>query len=339
MATVNAVSSGRVTSHHVAERAGVTQSTVSLVLSGKGAGRASAELQERVRQAAAELGYRPSESARALRSGQTRALGLLVPDVTNPFLGLVMHGAQQASWSTGFAAILMESGRGVAHQRRAVDALQGGLVDGVLLFGIAPASGGVPLRSAVLIEVQRRGLPSVVLDSAAGLRMVAEHLHIHGHRRVAYLGLSGHRWTFDRRRRDWFDAWHRVEGEARPRSSDAADLTIEAAAAASLTLLRSRPRPTAVVCADDILAAGVYAAAAQLHLEIPRELSVVGYTGTIVGAALQPALTTVLTPAEDLGGRAVELLLDHMRGRRVPARTVLPVELAQRASVSAPRRR
>lgn len=316
----------------------MTQSTVSLVLSGKSAGRISAPVQKRVRLAAVELGYRPSETARALRFGRTRAVGLLVPDIANPFLGLVMHGAQQAAWSAGFAALLMESGRGLAHRRRAMESLQGGLVDGLLLFGIAPiATSGLALHSSVLIEMQRRGLPSVVLDSRSGMRMVAEHLRLHGHRRVTYLGLREHRWTFDRRSRDWSDASRDVIGSDRLPPAAAADLTVAEATRTALPLLRGRGRPTAVVCADDILAAGVYAAAAQLGVEIPRELSVVGYTGTVVGDALLPALTTVLTPAEDLGVRGVQILVEHLQGHEVPARTVLPVELAERASVSAPR--
>lgn len=327
----------RITSHHVAQRAGVAQSTVSLVLSGKSTGRVSEPLQARVRQAAAELGYRPSQSARALRSGRTRALGLLVPDVTNPFLGRVMHGAQQAAWATTFAAVLMESGRGAAHHRRAMDALQSGLVDGLLLFGIAPPpSYALPANSAVLIEVVRRGLPSVVLDSRSGLRQVAEHLISFEHRRVAYLGLDELGWTFDRRRRDWSEAVGQIWGPGQLWAVGASDLTLAEATATALELLRPAARPSAVVCADDILAAGVYAAAAQLGLSIPRQLSVVGYGGTIVGEALQPALTTVLTPAEELGARAVQLLIEHLQGREIPQRTVMPVEFAQRASVSWP---
>lgn len=114
------------------------------------------------------------------------------------------------------------------------------------------------------------------------------------------------------------------------------DLTIAAATAATAALLRGRGRPTAVVCADDILAAGAYATAAAMGVSIPNDLSIVGYAGTIVGDALVPALTTVLGPAGHLGCRAVELLVDHLRGRPVPERSVVPVRLVQRSSVGPP---
>ena len=328
----------RVTGHDVARRAGVTQSTVSLVLSGKAAGRVSSALQERVRQAASDLGYQPLESARALRSGRTDAIGLVVPDITNPFLGLVMHGAQQAAGAAGFAAVLMESGRGAADHRRAVQALRGGLVAGLLLFGLAPER-GADLDGTVLIEVQRRGTPSVVLDSAAGMTAAADLLVRQGHRSIGYLGISDRRWSFEQRQRQLTAALHGHPRVRPPLVMVAHDLTIAAAAEAAAPVLRRRRRPTAVVCADDILAAGLYAAAAAAGLNIPGDLSVVSYAGTIVGDALVPAVTTVRAPAGELGGQAVRLLLDRLAGEPVPERTVVPVTLAERGSVGPPGQR
>jgi LacI family repressor for deo operon, udp, cdd, tsx, nupC, and nupG len=313
----------------------VTQSTVSLVLSGKAAGRVSTALQASVRQAAAELGYEPLESARALRSGRTDAIGLVVPDITNPFLGLVMHGAQQAAGDAGFAAVLMESGRGAADHRRAVQALRGGLVGGLLLFGIAPER-GADLQGTVLIEVQRRGTPSVVLDSDAGMTAAVDLLVRTGHRALGYLGISDRRWSFERRQRQLSDAVQRHPGLRPPVVALADDLTIAAGAAAAAPMLRRRRRPTAVVCADDILAAGLYAAAADAGLAIPGDLSVVSYAGTIVGDALVPKVTTVRAPAAELGGRAARLLLDRLAGAPVPERTVVPVTLSERGSVCPP---
>ncbi len=313
----------------------MTQSTVSLVLSGKAAGRVSAALQAKVREAATELGYQPLESARALRSGRTDAIGLVVPDITNPFLGLVMHGAQQAAGAAGFAAVLMESGRGAADHRRAVQALRGGLVAGLLLFGIAPER-GADLDGTVLIEVQRRGTPSIVLDSAAGMTGAADLLAQAGHRVIGYLGITDRRWSFEQRQRQLSVAVQRHPRLRPPIVGLAEDLTIAAATEAARQLLRRRRRPTAVVCADDILAAGVYAAAAEAGLAIPGDLSVVSYAGTIVGDALVPPVTTVLAPAGDLGGRAVQLLLDRLAGEPVPERSCVPVTLAERGSVAPP---
>lgn len=325
----------RVTGHDVARRAGVTQSTVSLVLSGKAAGRVSNTLQDTVRRAAKELGYEPLQSARALRSGRTDAIGLVVPDITNPFLGSVMHGAQQAAWAAGHAAVLIESGRQVAQRRRAVEALRGGLVSALLLFGLAPERVS-DLAPAVLIEVRRRGVPSVVLDSAAGMRDVAAHLAEHGHRRVGYLGLADHRWTFERRYTDFQRALAEIPGLRLVRTRVADDLSIEAGRRAGSTLLTGRGRPSAIVCADDILAAGLYAAAYDAGVQVPEDLSIIGYGGSIVGDALVPGLTTVHAPAELLGGRAVEVVLSLLARETVPEHTTLPVQLLARGSVARP---
>src|SRR3954453_5209714 len=100
----------RVTSVDVARRAGVSQSTVSLVLSGKGRGRISARTEEAVRAAAAELGYRPNLAARTLRTGVARTVGLVVPDITNPFFGRMMRGAQRAAQQAGYTVVLVDAG-------------------------------------------------------------------------------------------------------------------------------------------------------------------------------------------------------------------------------------
>src|ERR687895_2591580 len=101
----------RVTSVDVARHAGVSQSTVSLVFSGKGSGRVSEATQERVRRAARELGYRPNMAAQALRLGSSRAIALLVPDVTNPFFSRVLRGAQRAAQAAGYTVVLVDTGR------------------------------------------------------------------------------------------------------------------------------------------------------------------------------------------------------------------------------------
>src|SRR4051794_32441539 len=106
----------RVTSVDVARRVGVSQSTVSLVLSGKGRGRISARTEEAVRAAAAELGYRPNVAARTLRTGVARTVGLVVPDITNPFFGRVLRGAQRAAQRAGYTVVLVDLGNNRARE-------------------------------------------------------------------------------------------------------------------------------------------------------------------------------------------------------------------------------
>ena len=326
----------RPTSTDVARLAGVNQSTVSLVLSGRAAGRVSLTLQDKVRAAAAQLRYQPSNSARALRSGQARAIGLLVPDITNPFVGLVMHGAQEAAWQQDLAVMLMESGDGQGRHRRALEAMHRGLVDGTLLFAAVP--GATPRSEfgpTVLIEVEKRGFPSVLLDSAQGMRDAVSCLRGAGHKRIAYLGVGSGRWTFERRKQQWRTEM-RAAGLPDSMIADAPALTLDAARGAALHLLQNDGAPaTAIVCADDILASGALWAAGALGVRVPDELSLIGFAGTLVGRSMVPALTTVVAPAAELGATGVELLSAVIEGKKIALRTVLPVRLEIRDSVAA----
>ena len=107
-------------------------------MSGKAAGRVSAETEKAVRRAAADLGYRPNVAARALRTGAARSIALIVPDVTNPFFGAVMRGAQAAAWTAGYAVALVDTANDPEWQLSSYEALRGGPVDGFLVFGIDP---------------------------------------------------------------------------------------------------------------------------------------------------------------------------------------------------------
>src|ERR671914_2492796 len=122
----------RVTSVDVARHAGVSQSTVSLVFSGKGRGRVSEATQERVRRAARELGYRPNVAAQALRLGASRAVALLVPDITNPFFSRVLRGAQRAAQEAGYIVILVDTQNDRHWESQSFEALRAGPVDGYL---------------------------------------------------------------------------------------------------------------------------------------------------------------------------------------------------------------
>ena len=172
-------SDSRVTSVDVARRAGVSQSTVSLVLSGKSAGRISARTEAAVREAAAELGYRPNVAARALRTGTARTVGLVVTDVTHPFFGPVLRGAQAAAWRAGYAVALVDVANDPDRERASFEALRAGPVDGFLFFTVdPPESTGEPV---VAIEVSPPGMSFVRFDTEHGTELAMRHLLELGH--------------------------------------------------------------------------------------------------------------------------------------------------------------
>jgi DNA-binding LacI/PurR family transcriptional regulator len=324
-----------VTSIDVARRAGVSQSTVSLVFSGKGRGRVSEETQERVRRCARELGYRPNVAAQALRLGSSRAVALLVPDVTNPFFSRVLRGAQRAAQAAGYTVALVDTANDRQWEEQSFEALRAGPVDGYLLFEVsAPEALGAD-QAVVLMEAEAPGRPSVRFDAEGGAAAAFEHLLELGHRRIGHLAAAFDAPTFHLREA----ARVRVFSEAgldpdnQPRALT--PITIDDARDAAGALLDERP--TAVFCDDDIIAAGLYLATRERGLRVPRDVSVIGFDDMDFARVLDPALTTVALDAELLGARGFELLEGRMAGRRTRRRMVLPAELLVRESTAPPR--
>jgi DNA-binding LacI/PurR family transcriptional regulator len=319
------------TSTDVARRAGVSQSTVSLVFSGKGRGRVSEATQEHVRRCARELGYRPNVAAQALRLGTSRAVALLVPDITNPFFSRVLRGAQRAAQDAGYTVALVDTGNDRRWEAQSFEALRAGPVDGYLLFEVSAPEALGPGENVVLMETEAPGRPSVRFDAEGGAAAAFEHLLELGHRRIGHLAAGFDAPTFHlreaARRRVLGDAG--VDPRAQPRAVTPID--IDAASQAAGPLLDEQP--TAVFCDDDVIAAGLYLAARERGLRIPADLSVVGFDDMDFARVLEPPLTTVALDAEQLGAKGFELLEARMAGRRT-RRVVLPADLRVRGSTA-----
>jgi DNA-binding LacI/PurR family transcriptional regulator len=322
----------RATSIDVARRAGVSQSTVSLVLSGKARGRVSEATADRVRDCARELGYRPNVAAQALRLGASRAVALLVPDMTNPFFSRVLRGAQRAAQTAGYVVILVDTQNDRHWESQSFEALRAGPVDGYLLFEVTAPDALGPEENVVLMETEAHGRPSVRFDGEAGAEAAFRHFLDLGHTRIGHLAAAFRALTFEDRER----ARQRVlaEAELDPASLPRVmtPITIEDARLNGLELLDEQP--TAVFCDDDVIAAGLYLAARDRGVRIPEDLSVVGFDDMEFARVLSPPLTTVALDAELLGAKSFELLEQRMAGKRTRRRVVLPAELLVRGSTA-----
>ncbi|MFF6900500.1 LacI family DNA-binding transcriptional regulator [Streptomyces hydrogenans] len=322
----------RPTSRDVARVAGVSQATVSLVLGEKWRGRVSERTAGTVRDAARELGYRPNLAARNLRLGRTRTALLVVPALTNEFFAHVYTGAAAVAADHGFGVVLYPSPDGVGPARDPFASAQAAL-DGVLASSMATEALGA-FRGSDLPLVMLDSDPSepgaaahLNLDVADGMRRVTDHLLALGHRSFLHLASAVPSWTFDVRAAALADAL-RGTGLRTVRSSlDVAG----AREAAALALGGPGPRPTAVVCDDDILAIGVLKAARRLGLRVPEDLSITGFDDLALAGAVEPELTTVRLPAEEFGRRGMEALLAVLAGEPAPPVT-LPVALVARGS-------
>ena len=308
----------------------MSQSTVSLVLSGKSAGRISARTEAAVRRAADELGYRPNVAARALRTGTARTVGLVVTDVTHPFLGPVLRGAQIAAWRAGYAVALVDVANDPDHELASFEALRAGPVDGFLFFTVdPPESTG---EHVVALEVSPPGMSFVRFDTERGTELALRHLLELGHTRIGHLGSELDAETFRFRR----ETLLRVLGEAElePGPYARAPFRFDEAVGPALSLLDGRP--TAIYCDDDLLAGGVYLAARERGLRIPDDLSVVGFDDLPFANVFQPPLTTIRIDPEALGSEAFEALAKLMAGEPAPPGRILPVELVVRDSTAPP---
>ncbi|WP_392669201.1 LacI family DNA-binding transcriptional regulator [Streptomyces sp. LN785] len=329
----------RPTSRDVARAAGVSQATVSLVLGDQWRGRVSAATAERVRAATEDLGYRPNLAARSLRLGRTRTALLVVPALTNEFFARVYTGAAAVAAEHGFGVVLYPSPDGTGPARDPFASARAAL-DGVIASSMA---------ADALDALRGTGLPLVMLDSdpadpgaaarvnldiADGMRQVTEHLLGLGHRRFLHLASAIDSWTFAVRARALRDAVRAVPG-TEVRTVPAALDVRAGREAAEHALAASGPRPTAVVCDDDILAAGACKAARRLGLRVPDDVSVTGFDDLALATAVEPELTTVQLPAEQVGERGMNALLAVLDGRPAEPGS-LPVHLVVRGSSAPP---
>ncbi|PYE52827.1 LacI family DNA-binding transcriptional regulator [Deinococcus yavapaiensis] len=327
------------TSADVARLAGVDRSTVSLVLSGKAQGRVSDAVREAVERSAHEIGYRPNAAARSLRLGRTNVIALVVPQASNPFFASVLRGAEREARRHGYAVLLVNAEQDAAWEERLIHTLSSHAVSGFVLWRAPSSVSFEALGGAcVLVEVERDGMASVLLDVPGGMRAAVTHLLDLGHRRIGHFAADLAHDTFAVRA----EAIVRTLAEAglgmREAWSARAPLEFDAARSAARALLRAEPRPTAVVCDDDLLAAALLKAAREEGVVVPSDLSVVGFGNLDVARVVEPELTTVAAEPEELGRQAVESLLGVLRGVTVEAApTVLPTRLVIRSSSAPPR--
>lgn len=327
----------------VARAAGVSTATVSRAL--RGLPNVSAGTRERVRTAAAELGYVASPSASSLASGRTRTIGLLTPWISRWFFANVIEGAERALRAEGFDALLhiFEVSRRAPRLRVDADVLRR-RVDGILVVGLPLDDSEVQAlvglgHPMIFVGSSVAGQVTVRLDDLATGREATEHLIGLGHRRIGLIGGSPDDVTpFSPpvgRRAGWIAA---LEGAGIPVTPDLevhGHFDVDGGRESMHVLLRQRPDLTAVFAASDEMAMGAILALRDMGLRIPQDLSVVGVDGHDLGELV--GLTTMVQPALDEGATAATLLLEMITGSPVPDDVVYQTELLDRGSTGPPR--
>lgn len=305
----------RITTHDVARRAGVSQPTVSLVLSKNARARVSAETRERVLLAARELGYVPNVVARSLVRSRSYAIGVIVPDLRNPFFAEVVSGAERVASEAGYAVLLCET-REIPRDRH-IQALIERQVDGIMVDAIGAASlpeamiAGVNL---VLIDEPPDRWPGVASDAVGAGRLAAEHLLSLGHRSFAFIGPATNVHAIRMRERGFVTALATRGIHLESSMLRRVAATAAGGQAGMRALLSQETRPTAVFCTNDLVAAGALKVCSLDGIAVPQEMSIVGCDDIELASLLVPELTTIAIPARELGARAARLLLQGLKG-------------------------
>ena len=319
-----------VTATDVARVAGVSQSTVSLVLNGKGRGRISDKTVRRVTETAQRMGYRINQSARHLRLGTSGTVLLAVPTLTNNAFAAVHAGAARrgAEHGLGLVVFPLSAEDGTSPFSAPQQALDGVIACSMPAKTVADVSAGVPL--VVLDDAPAPGIPAVTMNVSGGMALALNRLLALGHRRIAHVRADRPAWTFEQRAQAFDLGVH-----TRP---DVMAQRIPCPFAPSMVKERMMPvlsapdRPTAVVCDDDNMATGVYSAAMSLGLTIGTDLSVIGFNDAPTASQVTPGLTSVRLPLEDLGDQGMRMLVG-LRGGVTADPEPLPVALVERGSI------
>ncbi|MER7212363.1 LacI family DNA-binding transcriptional regulator [Streptosporangium sp. NPDC000239] len=327
----------RPTIRNVAERAGVSKSLVSLVL--RGSPHVSEHRRQAVLQAARELGYRPNAVARSLVEGRTHLVGALVADLHNPFYAEFLDGLQESLHGDGLRLLIGNSQWDPAFEDEAVEAFLELRVDGLVLLGIAPtsetlveATGYTPTVVVGERDIELGGVDIVVDDDQLGARLAIDHLVELGHRRIAHI--EGTRFSSGRFRCEGYLVAMRRHALAPYIMVEQGECTEEGGAEAARRLLTRDPRPTAIFAANDTVAIGVLAAAAELGLRVPEDLSVVGYDNVHLAGTQPISLTTVDQPRRAMGRSAAALLSDRIGdpGKVARLREITPKLVVRRST-------
>jgi DNA-binding LacI/PurR family transcriptional regulator len=328
----------RATIRDVAEATGLSPAAVSYALRGI---QTSGDTQERVRRAAGELGYQVDRIARALASGRTGTVGLLFGSLEDLWQQLLGVGMGSALVARDTYALLVDAAGDPERQLLLAHQLRDQRVDGLIVQPLDPSderwsqlAGSLPIVSIGDVLEGGRAAGEVVFDNRSGVTLALEHLRDLGHRRIGVLTPTQPS-TPDRPA----DIYVRAEAE---RLGLDARITSSPVALASATevarkVLSKTDRPTALFCFADSIAYGAYAAARQLGLRIPDEVSVSGYDAHPMSALLTPALTTVDWNLRGIVRAAVRIVLAAIEEKPRRRRTVQPPHLLQRGSTAPPR--
>ena len=308
-----------ITIKDIAKRAGVSHSTVSRALRVNHL--VSSETSKRIHDIAQEMGYRPSAVARSLKTNRTQVLGVIVSSISDPFFGEILNGIEASAQAGGYSLFIAASQHDPIKERQIVQTMMEQRTDGVIICSssFSPEHGRQLLSYGFpVVVVNHQGSESfnysIYHDDIDGSSQITRHLISQGHKRIAYLGNSQSGRTTQDRLRGFLDAMaeahlevpenyvHHVEGSEPVLGAESVQYFV-----------KLNPRPTAIICFNDMLAIGVLKGCEQSGLRVPEDISVTGFDNITYSAFTTPSLTTFDQPKFSIGQEAAQLLLDLLQ--------------------------
>lgn len=337
-----------ITIKDIAKRAGVSHSTVSRALRVNHL--VSSETAKRIHDIAQEMGYRPSAVARSLKTKRTQVLGVIVSSISDPFFGEILNGIEVSAQAGGYSLFIAASQHDPIKERQIVQTMMEQRTDGVIICSssFSPEHGRQFLSYGFpVVVVNHQGSESfnysIYHDDVDGSSQVTRHLIAFGHKKIAYLGNSQSGRTTQDRLCGFQNAMananldvpkayiHHVEGGEPILGQESVEY-----------FTRLTPRPTAIVCFNDMLAIGVLKGCELAGLRVPEDLSVTGFDNITYSAFTTPSLTTFDQPKFSIGHEAAQLLLDLLQAEDgiipdTPNVKILKGKLLVRKTTGAPR--
>ncbi len=336
-----------VTIREVARQAKVSVGTVSNVLAGSATVRA--ELRRRVEEAMRGLDYHPNQIARSLKTRQTKTLGMVISDITNPFFPQVVRGAEDAAIASSYLLITLNTDDNPERERQALSMLRAQKVDGLLLTVAASREdmnhveqfreSGLPIV-CIDREVPNVPLDLVCSDNARGAKMCMQHLLSRGHRRIGYLSGSAGLFTAVTRLEGFNQALSEAGIPADPKLVRHGDFRFESGYRLAKEMLLEHDPPTALFASNAMMGFGALKAIHELCLRCPEDVALAMFDDVPFGDVIQPRLTVVAQPAYEMGKVGAQLLIARLEGREAsakPIRQMLVPELLVRESTIARR--
>ncbi|MEJ8543865.1 LacI family DNA-binding transcriptional regulator [Brevibacillus borstelensis] len=326
------------TIYDVAREAGVSIATVSKVINNTG--RISEKTRKLVLSVMKEMNYQPSVVASALTGKSTYTIGLMIPDLANPFFSGIARSIEDRGHALGYNIVICSTDYDPEKEAKYISLLLQKSVDGIILASGFENVETVRelIKQKVPLAIIAREIPSLEVDTVAvddflGGYQAASHLISLGHRRIAIIARD--LWSNRERMRGYRHALDEAGIDYGRDVEYVMESNVESGKALAEKLLRSADPPTAIFACNDLLAMGAIHAARRLGMSIPRDLSVVGFDNTAWASVTDPPLTTVAQPIRDMGTHVMNLLIQEINGeKKHKQRIVLLPELVVRESTA-----